>query len=378
MLRNVVVATLLVNLVVAAAASGQDPRSKSAAKGEKPKKNVAVFLFNDVQIIDYTGPYEVFVNANANGHSYYNVFTVAVTTEPIKTIGDMTVTPKYRLDNHPKVDVLVLPGGWGVWASRKDPKVIAWIQKCAKDAEVVLSVCNGAFFLSKAGLLDGKKATTTAAAISRLQAEAPRAKLVSDKRFVDNGKIVTAGGLSAGIDGALHVVEKTLGKGWAQMVAVWMEYDWQPNSKYARALLADYLLPPPIEVGELPGSWQPLSYTGGTDHWENKARVATDLSAVQLREAIDACAVKYFKWSRQSSKDKAGGRTSAWTLQDRQKRKWRGAITVEPAPGAKAAFLVAIRIDRDPDAGTRTKPERPRQASDGSEEEKGAGVELDS
>jgi putative intracellular protease/amidase len=350
MIRKVLVGILFVNLVVASEAPGQDPGPKSAAKGEKPKKNVAIFLFNGVQIIDYTGPYEVFINANYGGHSYYNVFTVAVATEPIKTIGDMTVTPKYRLDNHPKVDILVLPGGWGVWASRKDSKVIAWIQDVAKDAEVVLSVCNGAFFLSKAGLLDGKGATTTAAAIPRLQAEVPTAKLVSDKRFVDNGKIVTAGGLSAGIDGALHVVEKTLSKGWAQMVAVWMEYDWQPNSKYARALLADHLLPPPIELGGIPGSWQALSYTGGTDHWENKARVETDLSAAQVREAIDADLIKYFKWSRQSSKGETDGRNSAWSFQDREKRKWRGKVTVEPAVGAKPALLVVIRIDLDQDA----------------------------
>jgi putative intracellular protease/amidase len=359
MIRKVVVAILFVNLAVASAAPGQDPGPKGAAKGEKPKKNVAIFLFNDVQIIDYTGPYEVFVNANANNHSYYNVFTVAVTTAPVKTIGDMTVTPKYRLDNHPKVDILVLPGGWGVWASRKDPKVIAWIQDVAKDAEVVLSVCNGAFFLSKAGLLDGKEATTTAAAIPRLQAEAPKAKLVSDKRFVDNGKIVTAGGLSAGIDGALHVVQKTLGKGWAQMVAVWMEYDWQPHSKYARALLADHLLPAPIELGGLPGSWQPLSYAGGTDHWENTARVETDLSAVQLREAIDACLMKYFKWSREASRDEAGGRKSAWAFQDRNKRKWRGTVTVEPTADSQPAFLVVIRIDLDQDPRGPAKPARP-------------------
>ncbi len=344
MIRMIVVA-LLVNLVVASGSQGQDAEPKRAAKGDKPTKNVAIFLFKDVQIIDYTGPYEVFINANYGGHSYFNVFTVAVTTEPLNTVGDMTVIPKFRMDNHPKVDVLVVPGGWGVWAARKDPKVIAWIQNTAKDAEVVLSVCNGTAILSRAGLLDGMKATSTAADIPRLQAEVPSAKMLKDKRFVDNGRLVVAGGMSAGIDGALHVVEKMLGRGWAQMVAVWMEYDWQSSSKFARALFADNLLPPPISVGDAPGVWTPLSYAGGVDHWENKARLETAWSGKQVRESIDATLVTWFKWSKEPANDDADGRKSTWTFQDKSERKWRGAVTVEPIPGAKSAFEVMIRVD---------------------------------
>src|SRR5262249_61244902 len=121
--------------------------------------------------------------------------------------GRLAIKPKYRRDNHPKIDIRVLPGG-GILKPRKDPAVITWIQKTAKDAEIVLSVCNGAGFLAKAGLLDGKECTTVAGGIPGLQAEGPTGKVVAGQRFVRSGKIVTCGGLSAGIGGALDCPPK--------------------------------------------------------------------------------------------------------------------------------------------------------------------------
>jgi putative intracellular protease/amidase len=155
-----------------------DSLEGDSATNQKPKKNVAVFLFDRVEVIDFAGPYEVFLNASAANHSYFNVFTVAATDKAIETAGNLTIKPKYRFDNHPKIDILVLPGG-GIFKSRKDPEVIKWIQKTAKDAEIVMSVCNGAGFFAKAGLLDGKEVTTTAGGIDWLQAEVPTAKVVA-------------------------------------------------------------------------------------------------------------------------------------------------------------------------------------------------------
>jgi transcriptional regulator GlxA family with amidase domain len=126
-----------------------------------------------VEVIDFAGPYEVFLNASAANHSYFNVFTVAATDKEIETAGNLTIKPKYRFDNHPKIDILVLPGG-GVLKARSNPEVIKWIQKTAKDAEIVMSVCNGAGFLAKAGLLDGKEVTTVAGGIEGLQREGRR------------------------------------------------------------------------------------------------------------------------------------------------------------------------------------------------------------
>src|SRR5207244_3534670 len=151
-----------------------------------------------------------------------------------------------------------------------NPKVLAWIRAKAADAKVVLSVCNGAFLLAKAGLLDGLQATTFAPLIDELRAAAPQTKVVSDKRYVDNGKIVTSAGLSSGLDGALHVVEKLLGRGRAQLVATGLEYDWDPESRYVRAALADKYLRAAYRVLEDLPDAQPLRHEGGRDQWQDE------------------------------------------------------------------------------------------------------------
>ncbi len=213
-------------------------------------KNVAILLFPGVQIIDYTGPWEVLGHARVDGKPAFKIYSVAETASPFDTAMGMTVIPSYTFAKAPKPDVLVLPGG-NVDPQLSNEGIIRWIRESAKTAEVVLSVCNGAFFLAEAGLLDGLEATTFAGMIDDLQRSAPKTKVVRDKRFVDNGKIITSAGLSSGIDGALHVIEKLYGKGTAQLAAVGMEYDWRPDSGWARASLADMqLFPAFAAVGE--------------------------------------------------------------------------------------------------------------------------------
>ncbi|HET9226023.1 MAG TPA: hypothetical protein VFR31_05110, partial [Thermoanaerobaculia bacterium] len=123
---------------------------------------------------------------------------------------------------------------------------------------------NGAFFLAKAGLLDGLEATTFAGLIDGLREAAPKARIVTDKRWVDNGKIITTAGLSSGIDGSLHVIEKLLGRGYAQRAALGMEYNWQPELNWARAALPDRMVrvdtPSDLPV-------EPLLTQGTTDRW---------------------------------------------------------------------------------------------------------------
>jgi putative intracellular protease/amidase len=316
-----------------------------SATNQKPKKNVAVFLFDRVEVIDFAGPYEVFLNASAANHSYFNVFTVAATDKEIETAGNLTIKPKYRFDNHPKIDILVLPGG-GVLKARSNPEVIKWIQKTAKDAEIVMSVCNGAGFLAKAGLLDDKEATTVAGGIEGLQREVPTAKVVAGKRFVDSGKVVTCGGLSAGIDGALYVVQKALGQGWGQMIAAWMEYDWRPDAKCAWGLLADRWLPNPIiDFQEFKGIWTPLSYEGDIDHWENKAFFETELSADEVKARIAGNVTKYYQWSPRDKKTAEKSGKSLWAFQDKRGRNWHGIVSVEPAQDKLGVLEVTIRID---------------------------------
>ena len=189
---------------------------------KKQARNLAILIFDGVQIIDYTGPYETFGHAYSNDAPAFNIYTVSEKTAPITTAMGMTVTPKYSFENAPWADVLVIPGG-DVEKQVASPAVIAWLQLQSKDAEVVMSVCNGAFILAKAGLLDGLEATTTAGLITRLRQAAPKTKVVDDRRFVDNGKVITTAGLSSGIDGSLHVIERFLGRGTAQMAALGMD-----------------------------------------------------------------------------------------------------------------------------------------------------------
>jgi transcriptional regulator GlxA family with amidase domain len=170
------------------------------------------------------GPYEIF------GAAGFDVYTVGETKSPVTSAMGLTLVPKFAFADAPRPDVLVVPGG-GVRAARDSAATLKWVRDTTGRAEHTLSVCNGAFILASAGLLDGLTATTTAGLIGKLGAEFPKIRVVDDRRFVDNGKIVTAGGLSAGIDGALHVVATMLGDEAAARVAQGEEYDWHPEGK---------------------------------------------------------------------------------------------------------------------------------------------------
>src|SRR5207248_621771 len=161
----------------------------------------------------------------------------------------------------PPADILLVPGGGGVRNAVANPTLIKWVQNQAQKSEHVMSVCTGAFILAKAGLLNGLSATTIAHAIDDLAQAAPNTKVVSDQRYVDNGKIITTAGLSAGIDGAFHLIAKLKGKGEAQVTALGMEYQWDPDSKFARAALADKYFP---DVHGLDA--KVLSTEGDADH----------------------------------------------------------------------------------------------------------------
>ncbi len=187
-------------------------------------RNVAIVLFDGVEILDFSGPAEVFSAARGPNRLDFEVFTVAATREPVESGGAvLTITPEYSIENCPKPDIVVIPGG-GVDALTRKPAMMNWIRQRASEAEVVLSVCNGAFVLAESGLLDGLEATTHASAIEALRRRAPKVRVVADRRFVDNGKIVTAAGVSAEIDASLHIVERFLGPEAADNTAAYMEY----------------------------------------------------------------------------------------------------------------------------------------------------------
>jgi putative intracellular protease/amidase/YHS domain-containing protein len=205
-------------------------RVRFAAEPEKylqPRKNVAIFVHEAVELLDFAGPAEVF--AAADHARAFNVYTVAASQDDVVSQRFLTIKPQYTLEDCPQPDIIVLPGG-NTHIPLDDPRVIEWIKKSAPDAEVVMSVCTGAFLLAKAGLLDGKEATTHWSAIDALRTAAPKTKVHENKRFVDNGKMVTCAGVSAGIDGALHVVKRVRGDEVARETARYMEYVWDPAS----------------------------------------------------------------------------------------------------------------------------------------------------
>lgn len=181
---------------------------------------IAVLLFEGVEELDYAGPMEVF------GASGAKLFTVGQVKAQVESVYGLKVTPDYDFTDLPEVDVLVVPGG-GVVKAWKDPQLLAWIRARSAKVKVVMSVCSGAFILGKAGLLDGIPSTTTVAMRPQLEKNFPSTKLV-DARYVDAGKVITTAGLSAGIDGALHLVWRELGEERAAAVAKYMEYDWKP------------------------------------------------------------------------------------------------------------------------------------------------------
>jgi transcriptional regulator GlxA family with amidase domain len=205
----------------APAMSAQDPPKPAGGK-----RNVAIVVHEGVELLDFAGPGEVFAAAGRGGA--FNVYTVAETTKPIISQRFLSINPQYTIDNCPKPDIVVIPGG-NTLVLLGSSKFMEWVKETAKDAEVILSVCTGAFVLARAGLLEGKEATTHFASVERLAKMYPKITVRSDRRLVDNGKIVTAAGVSAGIDGALHVVARLHGQEAAQATAKYMEYRWEPE-----------------------------------------------------------------------------------------------------------------------------------------------------
>lgn len=194
-------------------------------------RNVAIVLYEGVELLDFAGPGEVFAGAQTvDGQDAFNVYTVARSTEPLVSQGFVTIKPQYSFDDAPRPDIVVFPGG-NVDNFVGDERSLTWAKVVSGQAEIAMSVCTGAFVLANAELLRDKQVTTHWGAIRGLRNRVPTATVVENVRFVDNGQILTTAGVSAGIDGALHVVERLLGREAAMLTAKYMEYNWQPPKK---------------------------------------------------------------------------------------------------------------------------------------------------
>lgn len=201
----------------------------NADKINANKMKVAILVYDGVELLDFTGPGEVFsICRNAMGAPAFDVFTVAPTDEPITSNGFLMVKPNYSLETAPQPDILVVPGG-STLSAENNKELIAWLAKTSAKSKKVMSVCTGVFLLNRAELLNGLEVTTHWRAIKSLKEVAKdRFKVNENVRFVDSKKILTSAGVSAGIDGALHLVEQFHGKKIRDMTARQMQYETSP------------------------------------------------------------------------------------------------------------------------------------------------------
>lgn len=189
-------------------------------------KNVGILLFDDVEVMDFCGPFEVFSVANrTDENNPFNVFTIAEKERPIYARNSLSINPEYSFNNCPKLDILIVPGGQGSRKAMDNRTILDWIKFNYPNLELLLTVCTGALIIAKCDLLEGMVATTHHLSLDLLKEIAPRAKVVKE-RYIDNGRIILSGGISAGIDMSLYVIEKLLGKKAAMRTIEVMEYGW--------------------------------------------------------------------------------------------------------------------------------------------------------
>lgn len=193
-------------------------------------RNVAIYIFDDVEVLDFAGPFEVFsVTRLADDTAPFNVYTVALESGPVKARNNLSINPRYTLDDCPKPDIVVVPGGYGTRQEMNNDAVLRWVKQSATECELLLSVCSGALILAKAGLLDGLRATTHRSAVEELQNASSEIVVTPKERFVDNGRIIVSAGVAAGIDMSFHVVARLFGEDVARATAEYIEYEWHPT-----------------------------------------------------------------------------------------------------------------------------------------------------
>jgi transcriptional regulator GlxA family with amidase domain len=195
------------------------------------QRNVGILIFEGVEVLDFCGPFEVFATTELSDSDPFDdatrpfrVFTIAEQAGVVKCTGGLLVQPHFTIEDHPPLDILVVPGGYGTRREVNNPRLLDWIAAQDRSTELTTSVCTGAFLLAARGLLDNMAATTHWASIERLRTAHPAVTVHDDVRYVDSGRIVTSAGVSAGIDMSLHVVARLLGEDVARHTARRMEY----------------------------------------------------------------------------------------------------------------------------------------------------------
>jgi transcriptional regulator GlxA family with amidase domain len=194
--------------------------------------SVGIYIFRDIEVLDFCGPYEVLkaVRTDSNrpreSTSPFDVHLISTSTETVATSGGMRVSPDFSVANHPPLDILIVPGGWGTREEMNNQNTIDWISETSKKVEITASVCTGALLLGKAGLLANKHATTHWKSIDWLGQLFPSTTVEKNRRVVKDGNIFTSAGISAGIDLALILSVHYFGEEIGRATARHMEYSF--------------------------------------------------------------------------------------------------------------------------------------------------------
>ena len=200
------------------------------------RKRVGIVIFENIEVLDFCGPFEVFSvtrlyeERRREEPSPFEVLLVAERNEPVVTTGGMKVIPDHTFENCPKLDILVVPGGWGTRKELNNPVMLDWLRTRAGEVETLTSVCTGSMLLGFAGLLNGLHATTHWRSLDWMRESFPTVTVEYHKHVVEDGRVLTSAGISAGIDMALKVVARYFGEAIARATAKQMEYPYPENN----------------------------------------------------------------------------------------------------------------------------------------------------
>lgn len=206
------------------------------------RKRLGIVVFDEIEVLDFCGPFEVFSVTRLNEErrreepSPFDVLLISQFNRAVTTTGGMKVVPDVTFENCPPLDILVVPGGWGARSEMHNETMLAFIRTHATNVETLASVCTGALILGSAGLLDGLRATTHWRSLQMMRELFPKVTVDSESHVVQQGKIITSAGISAGIDMALHVVANSYGEDIARFAARHMEYPFPETNERRIAL----------------------------------------------------------------------------------------------------------------------------------------------
>lgn len=201
------------------------------------RKRLGIVIFDEIEVLDFCGPFEVFSVTRLNEErrreeaSPFEVLLLSQSSEPVRTTGGLRVIPDVTFDDCPRLDILVVPGGWGTRREMNNQAMLSFVRSREAEVETLASVCTGALLLGKAGLLDGLRATTHWRALQTLQELCPKVTVDAKSHVIKAGKVITSAGISAGIDMALLVVAQCYGERVARATARHMEYTFPENNQ---------------------------------------------------------------------------------------------------------------------------------------------------